>query len=354
MLVSAYGVSTGFGKLGEIVIRALMKAIFADSHFVNADTIEDMKSSVYGKKTSNIVLYSYNPERNLTLIAEKLNPKAIVFYEEPIHIVRYHLSAGNIAPIEAFRIAGKHISTMAEILGNNKILLISNSASKTLRQLMAEIAAYFKLVISPAAEDKCVELLNLTGREQLDEIIAVHIARLWPQESSRIDAGDPVDEKTWDAIQNAMYCLDDIDTCQIIKEIVWNNDIFFSQDNKRNMTVSTGGVVEMLGPARYIYFGPYLHLPYGQWSMSADFIVGGNLSGNKLEFDVFQSGEVLSFGSFEIPAQGVFEITTGIMNEHPEKPLEFRIFLKEGAIEGSIRLNSVRWRHHGFAGRSGR
>lgn len=62
-----------------------------------------------------------------------------------------------------------------------------------------------------------------------------------------------------------------------------------------------------------------------------------------MEVDICQGDSVLSYGLFDIPVRGTFEVLTEIEVKQPERPLEFRIFMKEGAIEGLFELKRVIW-----------
>ena len=72
-----------------------------------------------------------------------------------------------------------------------------------------------------------------------------------------------------------------------------------------------------------------------------------------VDFDVHQLEDCVAFGHFDLPRSGAFEITASIYNSAPEQRLEFRFHLKEGAIDGEIILDEVRWTHRGFAGNAG-
>jgi hypothetical protein len=44
--------------------------------------------------------------------------------------------------------------------------------------------------------------------------------------------------------------------------------------------------VDLIGSAGYIFWGPYLHLPFGTWRASIQFEVAEIFSGNEIEADI--------------------------------------------------------------------
>jgi hypothetical protein len=100
------------------------------------------------------------------------------------------------------------------------------------------------------------------------------------------------------------------------------------------------GRVELLGPARFIAYGPYLHLTVGRWQASIMFEVADNYSGNQLYVDSF-AGEILSVVTTQLPTQGTYTFQIGFEISNAAKPVELRFQILSGAIEGIFTLNSA-------------
>jgi hypothetical protein len=67
----------------------------------------------------------------------------------------------------------------------------------------------------------------------------------------------------------------------------------------------TLGPIDLTGPARFIYYGPYYALPSGAWRAEISLEVQDCFSDNQIAFDV-SSGEVLAVVKTKLPPQGVF------------------------------------------------
>ncbi len=102
----------------------------------------------------------------------------------------------------------------------------------------------------------------------------------------------------------------------------------------------TIGPIELTGPARFIYYGPYFALPAGAWSADVSIEVGDCFSDDLIEIDV-SAGKVLAAVRTKLPPEGVYGCQIRFLIEDPSKPVEIRLKLLTGAIEGVIRMHNI-------------
>jgi hypothetical protein len=97
------------------------------------------------------------------------------------------------------------------------------------------------------------------------------------------------------------------------------------------------GPIDLVGPARFIICGPYLHLPEGAWRMSVQIDVEDCFSDNRIGADIF-SERILTAITAKLPASGrhAFDLDFTVVN--PLAPVEIRMQLLTGAIEGRLSL----------------
>lgn len=99
------------------------------------------------------------------------------------------------------------------------------------------------------------------------------------------------------------------------------------------------GSFDLTGPGRILTFGPYFHLPVGNWSAELCFAVTENYSGNVFMVDVLTNGEnLLAAAKGDLPAGGTFVTRLNFQVFSPHDAIEFRTFLLTGAIEGNLEL----------------
>ncbi len=102
----------------------------------------------------------------------------------------------------------------------------------------------------------------------------------------------------------------------------------------------TIGPIDLTGPARFIHYGPYFALPRGRWRADLVFEVSGCLSDNQIAIDVV-SGTVLSVIKMKLPPQGVYGCEIPFEIRVASNPVEIRLQLLTGAIEGFLALRSL-------------
>src|SRR5208283_1221030 len=99
-------------------------------------------------------------------------------------------------------------------------------------------------------------------------------------------------------------------------------------------------VLDLAGNARIFIYGPYLHLPRGNWVATPAFSIGNNDSGNTLIIDIF-NGSVLAIGESILPARGTYTCSIPFEITDPQSPIEVRFATAQGAIEGVFSLEEV-------------
>jgi hypothetical protein len=99
--------------------------------------------------------------------------------------------------------------------------------------------------------------------------------------------------------------------------------------------------VELIGSARHIVWGPYLHLPVGGWRARVQFETIGNLSGNEIEGDICTENRQVVRVNARLPVHGYYEFALDFAIVNPNSPIELRVRLLKGAIEGRFGLRRV-------------
>jgi hypothetical protein len=121
--------------------------------------------------------------------------------------------------------------------------------------------------------------------------------------------------------------------------ICWPREAFLLADDPgRPLT----GTIELVGPARFLVYGPYFHLPPGEWVATVELEVRDNATGNVLLVDACGGAEQQIF-SLRLPASGLFKFSIPVRVLDAYRSIEMRAFLGEGAIEGWIDWRSVRF-----------
>lgn len=120
---------------------------------------------------------------------------------------------------------------------------------------------------------------------------------------------------------------------------VWPEALFLQGDAPGN---AVDGAMDLVGPARLLAYGPYLHLAAGAWTLQAQCAVSGNHSGNRLALDMIADGVAIGGAAIDLPANGACELAFAFEIVEPRHALELYWRLVEGAIEGTLAIAGVR------------
>ena len=117
-----------------------------------------------------------------------------------------------------------------------------------------------------------------------------------------------------------------------VREIVWPAAILYSAAPG----FRTDKPLDLLGPARLLVWGPYMHLTKGRWMANMEFEVVGNFSPNSVIADVLVGGEFAGLGEFDLPERGVYTWRLAFEVADVAKPIEVRLTSGQGGDRGRI------------------
>lgn len=128
-------------------------------------------------------------------------------------------------------------------------------------------------------------------------------------------------------------------------DVTWPHYCFLMGDEPNS---SPPLALAVTGRARIIYYGPYLHLPRGLWTVRVSIGFSQDVRGMPFSIEV-HSNELLGKARILAERGGIFSLEFEIAVTAPHEPIEVRIMNEQGAIEGHMGLVGVdflRWRAH--------
>ena len=103
----------------------------------------------------------------------------------------------------------------------------------------------------------------------------------------------------------------------------------------------TVGAIDLTGPARFIHYGPFLSLPEGVWTIEVAIEVQDCLSDNRVAIETFAE-EVLARFETQLPSEGVYGCALRFRVVSAARPIELRVQLLTGAIEGTFLIRRIK------------
>jgi hypothetical protein len=234
-----------------------------------------------------------------------------VFLDSPLRALHELLGAG-VETIAAARMLTSTLAPLPDVLRAGGALLVRRTPDLDLAATRRAIASHLGLPVPPgplAAES------------------AVDLAAGTPALS-----GQPLA-----LLRQVLIPLQDFATDAASGPIVWPLACFYNGDQVNELAPP---LIELAGPARVLYYGPYFHLPRGRWRVDVQFFFSSEARNAPLAVEVTDS-DTLARVSMRPTRGGVFQASFPLAVTQPEKQIEVRVWLMRGAIEGQVGLRQV-------------
>ncbi len=337
MLLSVFGTPSPLTYSGCAVVRTIADCAVGSHSFIQAVFLEDVKNAwanIDRTKTQAVVLFSDFPARPLTELVRSAHAPCVVFLDDFEEVVYSALEQRGMPIAQALRFATQVACALNRLQGEQFLLITPRSRERPIREFIVNACEFFGLQNTAVLADSVLARL---GYDSFAPTFGEHFAGTRPRLVSDpfLDlGGDPHDRALIKLVAN-QYA--GIGAGNIPSQIVWPPELFLDWDKPGAFLE---GPVELLGPARFIICGPYLHLPEGPWEAHVIIEVAKNISGNRLSVDVF-SGNILYGATMDLPASGIFEFVMPFSIADPFIPSELRFQILSGAIEGLLTLKQV-------------
>lgn len=296
-----------------------------------------------GPSHRTIICTSDVPEAALCRFFALAAVPMLVFVDDVDDIIDDVVAAREVAPVDALRLATRSLCTLQALLAAPGVALFGTARLDAgLDRYLDDLLAALRMEPTPTQREDIRQRLGgveITARDHFRRLFPVVGRRRSSTGRSSDDARGngpmPIGVKAVDTVA-ANYA--DLAAGRPPVAIEWPASIFSDGDAAGE---PLGGPCEMIGPARTMVYGPYLHLPGGDWAATIVMEVVGNESGNRLRVEVVNGVDVLTAASADMPAFGHYSFTLSFTMIEPTEPVELRFQIESGAIEGRLLLHRV-------------
>jgi hypothetical protein len=310
------------GPAGEVEIRLV------DRH----DEVEGL-AATYGRPC--ILCLSQFTSASLRAAMASGAVPIVVFLDDPVDSVRYLKFASGCSTLEAVRIQTAAAAGYAFLSSNPRALVIHRATAGDARETVREILDHLGIDLSPSAYEAL--LGKFAGPESaaasLEARLARHVAGYAPlgSASAGLTAGEVA------VVNGALAPI--VQMCRGLEPapVVWLTSVFFSGDQPGS---PASLVADVTGAARILYYGPYFHLPRGNWS--ARMMIGFTEDARGIPFSIeVHGGFMLARATMQSVGKGVFHASFKFAHETPQDPVEIQVRSDQGAISGKVALGRV-------------
>lgn len=288
-----------------------------------------------------VVLLSDYPQPDMLAIFYRLKAPVVICIDDFTTTALFSVVTRDFGAVQAARFATMGLVNIepAVVSPPPLSLFVGDPKVETLAGLLGKLAAFYRLSVN---EDGVAEAIRRLGfaedRETtLGAFIASRVAdpeKFAPDARAALDKASPLESELIDFLA-PQY--DAVARGRRLDRFEWPVYALLRPEFPDRMTI---GPIDLTGPARHVYFGPYFALPAGAWSADIALEVQDCLSDNQIAVDVC-APEILSMVRTKLPPRGVYGCQIRFQIEDASKPVEIRVQLLTGAIEGVIQLRTI-------------
>lgn len=331
MMLAIFGTPSALTYWVLINAKLAAEIVHGPSSRVTANSLEDLRAQWTQRDHRSVLFHADTPKRDLVDLFVRVPGVAIVVTEPLKTVASFAQAMRSLDPQTALRFATRSVCTLEQFLTRPDVWHIEpDIADLSLDRFVEELAT---------------RALPQATQAQIGEMQA-RLARFNSPSRSVGEALEAYVRKALEA-RVSVKCLppdlaraaDDFDAC-VRRErprMTWPPGVFVRMSDRTYVD----SPIEMVGPARVLIGGHSLSVPIGRWKATAEIAVSDNASGNTLFFDVVADGHSLSGGTVRLPESGAFRMELDFECDDPFHPLNLRIAIREGAIEGVLELRHV-------------
>lgn len=289
-----------------------------------------------------LIYLSHFPSPPLRAECCKGGAPVLLCLDDPVDSVRYLQQEAGVSAIEALRRQTGAAAFYAQLRGHPRQLILHRLADASTTEIVDTILEHFEFSLSPEQYEKlCEKCLGPKGKD----------ANLESSLQACVDGYEPLDEaqtrftpKEIAMIGGVLSPLIQVSFSENAGPVVWPTEAFLSGDRP---DTPASLVVELTGAARILYYGPYFYLPAGAWrvQMTVGFSAGARRTPFSVEVFAGAGEQLLAIATMVPEAKGIYHASFGFVHDDAAKPVEVRVRIDRGTIEGRLALGRVEFSH---------
>jgi hypothetical protein len=332
MLVSVFGDPSKSSLNGLRIIQALTEVSCGSYEWVCVGSAADLALALKKATSNNIVFFSDSPDHNISNLFIECRAPATVFVHNPYAIAASLQRFRGLDEITSIRVTTQSLSCLHDLaIANNYYSAPAPADENDLTECLSLFSRLYNLHINSSIVKRTIERL----------------AAMNETEVGHPDKGMPAALEIAATASSPLYrCLKGFEGLLArspVQHVHWPAEVFMDPSKDGALW---NGPIDLTGPARLLLYGPFLHLPKGNWTATIALEVHGNWSGNVLKIDAYYEG-IIGEWQCELPANGAYAFEIPLNVPEPRHPLQIRFYITQGAIEGVFDLKHIDLRRTG-------
>lgn len=336
-LIVVIGAATVFSEIGFALVGHLMDIVYGWHRRLHCANLAQLRDLWGEEKGTPTIITADCPDTPLSYLLASSSVPILAFFDDPVTSLAYPVVAEGQSLDDAIRFGTRRFSCLMGCVSSPHVQIFGAESRRFNLTEMVE-AVFAAVGLNPVeAGSRVVERMCAAEGVEPDASIT-EIVRLRLNGISLDEFEQRFDSKGQSLVAWFADNYGPILQGQESEIIEWPLELF-NVDPKGERG---GKAIDLVGGARYLVWGPNLHLPFGAWRARLQFEVAENTSGNEIYVDVcLPTTTPLAFGLAKLPLRGYFQLSFDFVNADPNAALQIRVRLTKGAIEGRLFMRKV-------------
>jgi hypothetical protein len=319
----SFGLPSAFTDWCETILVELVRQKFGAVEFVNANTLEDLGTSVVKTGASHLVCSVRLPSMRLCNLLSEAKTPCLFLCEEPRAAIA-HLSASGVDILAATRVVATSCASLTRCAGLPGVLRLDAGAqTKEPLETIRAIGRHFDLGANNADLQKTVDICSTRA------VAGPRAIEAWWKK---------LEEPTRKLIKGATDGYVAYFATGKMGPLTWGRELFLVTDTQQPMQHP----IDLTGRGRCLVYGPYIDLPQGSWVAKAVLGCSEDAVNLGLVMDACAAATQLCEAHVRPQAGTIFEVTLKFeIKESDSNPIEIRVFSERAAIDGLLGLGHV-------------
>lgn len=343
-ILFAFGMPGVMSSWGVAALHAAAREAFGDYTVISTDTIEELRTHVQNRTKAHAVFVSQFPEARLSELILRVNLPFILFLENPLDAVSYLARSTEQEDLALVRAVSASLACLEPFTHASSALIMRRNdvgQGSGIDALLKRIDEHFNIDLTVDQITNAMQHVGMTVSDEkllapkLEEAAAAVIAGYTPPQ----EQGSELNEALHETISKVLLPFEIGRADAAGQAVSWPRGTFLSGDKPGERLDNS---IDLTGGARCLVYGPYFHLPPGHWNARLFFDIDEDCYGQIFTIEI-HAADLL--GKLRICPEGTgsFEATVPIEIINPRNPIEIRLLMDTGAIEGRLSGWGVEW-----------
>ncbi|MEI4483113.1 MULTISPECIES: hypothetical protein [unclassified Phyllobacterium] len=338
-LFVAFGLPGTMFSWGTAALEAIACEAYGDCNTVKVETLPQLQDAWRNRTSEAMVITSHYPDHELCAFLLRSKAPYLVFTENVMDALNWLAKTTGTTDIPLVRAMSASLACISQIRTHPSILAVQRQkmGSVQIHRILGYFCRILGINLSKEGIIRCLEKLGTDFSGPAPDLSRIPT---FEESAKKLDPHymEPGAENGTISPQiraiafDVLKPLDGSVMRTRNQHIIWPLQTFLLNDKAGANIVSE---IELVGRARCVVYGPYFHLPLGQWTARFSLRIDSEIYGQIFTIEIHNS-ELLSKIRIRPVQTGSFVAEAQFRVERAREAIEIRLFTESGAIEGSI------------------